>query len=134
MKSVINSKEAPTPIGPYSHSTKVKGLGLLFVSGQLGIDPESNKLVGEEIGKQAKQSLENLKSILKTANSSLDEVLKVTVFLKDMNDFASFNKIYETYFVKEFPSRSCIEVSKLPMAAKIEIEAIAMCREERFGK
>ena len=84
------------------------------------------------VEKQTKQSLENLKSILEAADSSLDNVLKVTAFLKDMNDFASFNKIYGTYFVKDFPSRSCIEVSKLPIGARIEVEAIAMCKEKHF--
>ena len=126
-KEIIKTEKAPTAIGPYSQAVRTGRL--LFVSGQLGINPESNRLAGNEIEKQSKQSLENLKSILGAAGSSLDKVLKVTVFLKDMNNFSSFNNIYETYFVKEFPSRSCIEVSRLPMDAMVEVEAIAMCEE-----
>jgi 2-iminobutanoate/2-iminopropanoate deaminase len=131
-KETIVTKKVPVAIGPYSQAVKVGEF--VFVSGQLPIDPSAGKLVEDNIENQTRQCLENIKSILEAAGSSLDKTVKVTVFLKDMNNFSKINKVYERYFTKDFPARCCVEVAKLPMDAKIEIETIAMCGEERFDK
>jgi 2-iminobutanoate/2-iminopropanoate deaminase len=120
----IKTEKAPLVIGAYSQAVK-KG-NMIFVSGQLGIDPLTNKLA-EGIEKQTRQVLENLQSILKKAESSLEKVVKTTVFIKNMDNFVKMNRIYEMYFTKNFPARSCVEVSSLAKDADIEIEAIAFC-------
>ena len=121
-KEIVATKSAPMAIGPYSQAVKVNGM--LFVSGQLGLDPKSGNLLSD-VESQVRQALKNLKAILESADSSLDSVVKTTVFLKDMNDFNSMNRIYAEYFPKNAPARCCIEVNKLPKDAKVEIEAIA---------
>ena len=126
-KEIIVTKKAPAAIGPYSQAVKVGEF--IFVSGQLPIDPSTGKLVGGDIENQTRQCLENLKSILEAAGSSLDKTVKVTVFLKDMDDFSEINKVYKQYFTKDFPARCCIEVAKLPMDTGVEIEATAVCKE-----
>ena len=124
-KEIIATKNAPVAIGPYSLA--VKAGGLLFVSGQLGIDPSSNKIVEGEIEAETRQALENLKVILQAAGSSLNEVVKTTVFITDMNDFAKMNGIYSQYFTQNYPARSTVEV-QLAKGAKVEIEAIAISK------
>lgn len=126
MNTIINTPNAPKAVGPYSQA--VRGGGMLFLSGQLGIDPASDELV-KGIGEQTKQALENIKTILESTGSSLDKVVKTTVFLKDMDNFNTMNKIYANYFPKDFPARCCVEVRELPNKAEIEIEAIALCKE-----
>ncbi len=126
-REIVSTRNAPSAIGPYSQA--VRGGGMLFLSGQLGIDPASDKLV-KGIGEQTKQALENIKAILEAAGSSLDKVVKTTVLLKDMDNFNTMNKIYANYFPKDFPARCCVEVRKLPHKAEIEIEAIALCKED----
>lgn len=122
MKTVM-SNNAPAPIGPYNQGV-IAG-NFLFVSGCLGLDPKNGELK-EGIELQAKQAMENLVNILKEANLTLNNVVKTTVFLNDINDFNKFNEIYANYFDGTyFPSRTCVEVSKLPKNALIEIEAIA---------
>lgn len=121
---VISNDKIPAAIGPYSPAVKVGNM--LFVSGQLPIDPEDGSIVGEDIKKQTKQVLENLKALLELYSYTLKNIVKTTVFLKDMNDFAIFNQVYAEYFKEEFPARSCVEVACLPKNATIEIEAIAM--------
>lgn len=121
-KIIINSKKAPAPIGPYSQA--VKKINMIFVSGQLGIHPLTNEL-DEDIEKQTKQALENLKNVLKEAGSSFEKVVKTTVFIKNMDNFVKMNKIYEKYFKESFPARCCVEVNRLPMDGEVEIEAIA---------
>ena len=121
-KIIINSKKAPPPIGPYSQA--VKKINMIFVSGQLGIHPLTNEL-DEDIEKQTKQALENLKNVLKEAGSSFEKVVKTTVFIKNMDNFVKMNKIYEKYFKESFPARCCVEVNRLPMDGEVEIEAIA---------
>jgi len=125
-KKIINSKKIPAAIGPYSPAIKVGKL--LFISGQVAIDPESGITVKGDIRKQTKQILENLTKILGLYSLDLKNVVKTTVFLKDMNDFSEFNKVYAEYFTEEFPARSCVEVLNLPNKdSKVEIEAIAIC-------
>jgi len=123
MKKKIETSKAPAAIGPYSQGTS--GQGLVFVSGQLPLDPETGTMA-EGIEKQTEQSLLNLKNILESAGSGLDKVYKTTVFLSDMGNFAAMNGVYEKAFAGTiFPARSAVEVSKLPKEALVEIEAIA---------
>jgi len=126
-KEVIVTEKAPSVVGPYSLAVKIESM--LFVSGQIGLDPLTNELVTGGIESQIIQVFKNLMIILEEANTSLDNVVKVTIFLKDMDNFKKVNKIYGEYFNKDFPARSCIEVSALPKNAEIEIEAIAYISE-----
>lgn len=118
----INAKKAPAAVGPYCHA--VKAGELVFTSGQLGLDPENGTLP-EGVEAQADQALTNLDEVLKAAGLSLDAVIKTTVFLDDINDFAAINAIYEKRFGDSKPARSCVEVAALPKGALFEIEAIA---------
>lgn len=120
---VIQTQKAPSAVGPYSQAIEVNGL--IFTSGQLPIIPESGELINDDIKKATARSLENIKEILQVAGSSLDKVVKVNIFLKDMNDFSSVNEVYSKYFTTNKPARSCVEVSKLPKDGIIEIEAVA---------
>lgn len=120
---VIQTHKAPAAVGPYSQAIEVNGL--IFTSGQLPIIPESGELINDDIKKATARSLENIKEILQVAGSSLDKVVKVNIFLKDMNDFSSVNEVYSKYFTINKPARSCVEVSKLPKDGIIEIEAVA---------
>lgn len=122
-KEILNTEKAPKAIGPYSQGTK--GGNLIFTSGQLPINPETGKLC-EDIKEATRQSLENVKSIIECGGSNLKNVLKVVIFLKDMGDFSEVNEVYAQYFNENAPARSCIQVAKLPMDAKIEIEAVAL--------
>ncbi len=125
-KKIISDERIPAAIGPYSPAIKVGKL--LFISGQVSLDPKSGNLVKGNIQKQTKQILENLTTILGLYSLGLKNVVKTTVFLKDMNDFSEFNKTYTQYFTEEFPARSCVEVVNLPSKdSKVEIEAIAIC-------
>ena len=121
-REIVETKKAPAAVGPYSQA--VKANGMLFISGQLGINPDSGDFL-DGIENQVEQSLKNIEAILKAANSSLDKVVKATVFLKDMHDFDLMNKVYAKFFSKDPPARCCVEVSRLPMDAKVEIEVIA---------
>lgn len=120
---VIQTQKAPAAVGPYSQAIEVNGL--IFTSGQLPIITESGELINDDIKKATARSLENIKEILQEAGSSLDKVVKVNIFLKDMNDFSSVNEVYSKYFTTNKPARSCVEVSKLPKDGIIEIEAVA---------
>lgn len=122
MKKIINTKNAPGAIGPYSQGTECGNL--IFVSGQLPIEMSTGELVTEIKG-ATKASLDNVKAILEKAGSSMDKVLKTTVLLKDINDFVAVNEVYGTYFTKDCPARACFQVGKLPKDALIEIEVIA---------
>ena len=121
---IISSNKIPNAIGPYSPAVKVGDM--LFISGQLPIDPKTENIVGGDVQKQTKQILENLKTLLELYSFTLTNVVKTTVFLKDMNDFTKFNQIYAEYFRERFPVRSCVEVACLPKNVAIEIDAIAM--------
>ena len=124
-KEIIISKKVPAAIGPYSSALKIGNL--VFTSGQLPMDPVNGEIVKGEIEVQARRSLENLKAALESYSIGMENVVKTTIFLKDMNNFSRINKIYGEYFTGQFPARSCVEVSRLPKDADIEIEAIAYC-------
>ena len=126
--TTIATSKAPAAIGPYSQGRK--GGNLLFVSGQLGTVPETGEFAGEDLESQAVQSMENVKAIIEKAGLTMDDVLKTTCFITDMNNFAAFNEIYGRYF-KQFPARSCVEVSKLPKGGLIEVEAVAYGKKRR---
>ncbi|QOX64942.1 RidA family protein [Anoxybacterium hadale] len=124
MRKIVSTKAAPAAIGPYSQGN-IFG-NLLFTSGQVPLDPETGTVVGTTIEDQTEQVLKNVKAILEEAGSSLDKVLKTTVFIKDMNDFAAMNSIYAKYFTEgSYPSRSAVEVARLPKDVLVEIETIA---------
>lgn len=120
---IIHTDAAPKAVGPYSQAIIYESL--VFCSGQTGLDPATGTLVEGGVEDQAKQVLSNLAAVLKEAGSSLDQVLKTTVFLTDMNNFALVNSVYASFFPNKLPTRSCIEVSRLPKDALVEIEAIA---------
>lgn len=124
MRKVVSTKNAPAAIGPYSQAN-IFG-NLVFTSGQVPLIPETGTVVPGEIEEQTEQSLKNVKAILEEAGSSMEKVLKTTVFIKDMNDFAKVNGIYAKFFTEgSFPSRSAVEVARLPKDVLVEIEAIA---------
>ncbi len=123
MKTIISTPKAPAAIGPYSQAVLVNGM--LFTSGVIPIDPETNTLVEGDVTVQARQAIGNLKNLIEASGSSMDKVVKTTVFIKDMNDFGKINDIYKDFFTSDFPARSCVEVARLPKDALIEIEAIA---------
>ena len=124
MKQPIITDKAPGAIGPYSQGVQTSSL--VFTSGQIPIDPATGDFEGDSIREQTKQVLTNVKEVLEAAGSSLDKVLKTTVFLKDMNDFGAMNEVYAGFFTDgKFPARSTIEVARLPKDALVEIEVIA---------
>ncbi len=120
----ISTNKAPEAIGPYSQAV-VAG-NFVYTSGQIPINPEIGTIVSCDIEVQARQVLENLKNVLEAAGSGLSKAVKVTVFIKDMNDFARINGVYAEYFKKPFPARSLVEVARLPKDVLIEIEAVAV--------
>ncbi|MBP8717826.1 MAG: RidA family protein [Candidatus Atribacteria bacterium] len=123
-KEILINEEAPKAIGPYSPAIKVGNL--VFVSGQLPVDSATGEIAGDDIEVQTRKSLENLKAVLEPYSIDFENVVKVTIFLTNMDDFSKVNKVYSDYFKEEFPARSCIEVARLPKDAKIEIECIAV--------
>ena len=122
-KEIINSVNAPAAIGPYSHANKIGNL--VYTSGQLPINPETKELI-TEIKDATRQSLENVKAILDEAGTTMNNVVKSTVFVKDLGQFAEVNEVYSEYFGTNPPARSCVHVAKLPMDALVEIEFIAV--------
>ena len=120
----VRTKHAPQAIGPYAQGVKYKDL--IFTSGQIGLDPNSMKFVGVDVGSQTRQALKNLDAVLKQAGASRQSVLKTTCFLSDMGDFEAFNEVYAEFFGEQnIPARSCVEASCLPKDALVEIEAVA---------
>ena len=122
MKNAIATKNAPGAIGPYSQAIATDTM--IYTSGQLGLTPEG--VLPETIEEQAEQSLKNIKAVLEAAGSGMDKVVKTTVFLKDMNDFAVMNGIYAKFFTEPFPARSAVQVAKRPKDGKVEIEVVAV--------
>lgn len=120
-KQAIHTNEAPQAIGPYSQAVQVGNL--LFTSGQLGINPQTNEFPATVV-EQAKQSLANVQAIVEAAGATMSQVVKTTVFLNDMNDFAAVNEIYASYFKEPYPARSAVEVARLPKDALVEVEVI----------
>jgi 2-iminobutanoate/2-iminopropanoate deaminase len=124
MKTVVSAADAPAAIGPYSQA--IEAGQLLFCSGQLPVVPKTGDLVAQDASAQARQVLENLGGVLKAGGSSYTHVVKTTVFLTDLNDFAAMNSVYSEFFHNAPPARSTIQVAALPKGAKVEIEAIAL--------
>jgi len=123
MKQIISTEKAPKAVGAYSQG--ILSAGMVFTSGQIPIDPATGDMVTGDIKGQAKQSMENVKAIVEAAGSTMEDVVKVTILLADINDFAAVNEVYQSYFKGDFPARSCFAVKDLPKGAGIEIEAIA---------
>jgi 2-iminobutanoate/2-iminopropanoate deaminase len=123
MKQIIATEKAPRAIGPYSQA--VAHNGLLYLSGQIALDPATGQLIEGDIAAQTERVLENLKAVLEAAGSSLDRVLKTTVYLKDLSEFARMNEVYGRYFPENPPARATVEVARLPRDARVEIEAVA---------
>lgn len=120
----VKTDRAPATIGPYSQAVDVGGF--IYTSGQIPINPETGLVDVRDIDGQARQVLENLKNVLEAAGSGLSKVVKTTVFIKDMNDFAKINEIYSNFFSAPYPARSCVEVARLPKDVLIEMEAVAI--------
>jgi len=125
MKKMVQTPDAPQAIGPYNQAVIEPKLGLLFTSGQIAMDPKSGKLVSGDARTQAHQVLNNLKEVLRAAGCGFEQVIKSTIYLKNIDDFAVVNEVYAEHFIKDFPARSTIEVSRLPKEALVEIEMIA---------
>lgn len=123
-KECIDTPSAPPAMGPYTHA--VAAGDLLFVSGQVPLSPNGGGLVRGEFDVEARQVLSNLKAILEDADTSLENVVKVTVFLSDIGNFPAFNKVYQEFFQSDCPARSCVEVARLPADVQVEVEAIAL--------
>lgn len=119
----VNTENAPRAVGPYSQAVKVGSM--VFVSGQLPLDPGSGEMIGDDAATQAAQCLKNILAILETEWLNASDIVKATIYLKDMNDFASVNEVYATFFNGNYPARVCIEVARLPKDALVEIDAIA---------
>lgn len=120
----IQTDRAPQAIGPYSQA--IKANGFVFASGQIPLDPATMQLIDGEIGAQTEQVLNNVKAVLEAAGSSLEQVVKTTVFLADMNDFAAMNEIYAAFFGQTRPARSTVQAARLPRDVKVEIEVVAL--------
>jgi len=123
MKTIISTERAPKAIGPYSQA--VVSNGFVFLSGQIPLDPSTNQIITGDIAAQTERVLENLKSVLEVAGSSLERVVKTTVYLKDMGEFAQMNEVYGRYFAVNAPARATVEAARLPRDVSVEIDCIA---------
>lgn len=124
MKSIIQTEKAPAPIGPYSQA--VKAGNMLFISGQIALDPETNQLISGGIKVEAMQVMKNLEAVLASADFSFENVVKTTIFLSDMNHFSDVNEVYGSYFKSDFPARETVAVLGLPKNVNVEISVIAI--------
>ena len=124
MREIVSTKDAPQAIGPYSQA--IKANGFVFTSGQIAIDPSTQQVVTGDVGAQTERVLRNLSEILEAAGSGLGKVVRSTVFLKDMNDFAAMNQVYGKYFSSAPPARSTVEVARLPKDVLVELDVIAI--------
>lgn len=124
IREVVSTSEAPGAIGPYSQAIKTDSM--VFVSGQLAMDPKTGVLVEGDVRVETRQALVNLQAVLEASGSNLASVVKTTVFIADMDDFPKINEVYADFFTKEPPARACVEVARLPKDARVEIEAIAL--------
>jgi 2-iminobutanoate/2-iminopropanoate deaminase len=124
MREIISTKDAPRAIGPYSQA--IKAHGFIFTSGQIAIDPSTQQVITGDVAAQTERVLRNLSEILEASGSGLGKVVRSTVFLKDMNDFAAMNQVYGKYFSSAPPARSTIEVARLPKDVLVEIDVIAL--------
>jgi 2-iminobutanoate/2-iminopropanoate deaminase len=123
---VIISEKAPLPIGAYSQAVSSDKRTTIYISGQLPIDSSTGQMAGDDVRAQTRQSILNVEAILAQAGCSLANVVKTTVFLQDMHDFAAMNEVYNSFFATPYPARSAVEVARLPKSARVEIEAIAV--------
>lgn len=124
-RKIICTDQAPAPVGPYNQAIAATGQ-MLFVAGQIPLDPQSGAIVGEDVSQQTQQVLTNLKAVLTAAGATLEDVVKTTVFLADMNDFPAMNAVYAEFFAEETaPARACVEVARLPKDVRVEIDCIA---------
>ena len=123
-KEIVSTENAPGAIGPYSQA--IKAAGLVFCSGQIPIDPATGQFISDVVSEQTDQVLRNLSEVLKAAGTSLDSVVKTTVFLADMNDFAEMNEVYGRFFSENKPARATVQAARLPRDARVEIECIAV--------
>lgn len=123
MKEIINSNNAPAPIGPYSQAVKFGNM--VYLSGQIAINPANGEMILDSIEDEMHQVMKNIEAVLKEANSSLENIIKTSIFLKNMDDFAKVNEIYGSYFSKDFPARETVQVAKLPKDVNVEISVIA---------
>lgn len=128
MKTIIQTSSAPAAIGPYSQAVEMSGL--VFVSGQIPLDPETGEIVSASVEEQAHRAILNMIGVLDAAGATIDDVMKTTIFIKDMNDFPIINSVYSRYFLHNHPARACVEVSRLPKDSLVEIEAIACKRRD----
>jgi 2-iminobutanoate/2-iminopropanoate deaminase len=126
-KKIVESDKAPQPIGPYSVGVRMGNL--IFTAGQIGLDPQTGEIVPGGIEAETRRVLQNLQGILEAGGSSLDQVVKTTVFLRDMNDFAKMNAVYAEFFRQDFPARSTVQAAALPKGGAVEIEAVASVRK-----
>ena len=124
MKEAISTDHGPRAIGPYSQA--IRANGFVFVSGQIALDPHTQQLVSGDISAQTERVLENLKGIVEAAGSSMDKVVRTTVFLLDMNEFAAMNEVYARYFSRSAPARSTVQAARLPRDVRVEIDLIAL--------
>lgn len=122
-RTIVQSQQAPAPVGPYSQGVILDGW--IWTSGQVALDPSTGKVVGKDAAEQAERTLMNIKAILEAAGSDLSRVVRATVYLTNMDDFASVNAVYARYFPSAFPARVCVEVSRLPLGALVEIDVTA---------
>ncbi len=123
-REIVSTTNAPGAIGPYSQAVKTDTM--VYVSGQLAMDPETLELVGGDVQDETRKVLQNLQAVLEAADTSLSKVVKTTVFISDMNDFPKINEVYAEFFAESPPARACVEVSRLPKDARVEIEATAL--------
>jgi 2-iminobutanoate/2-iminopropanoate deaminase len=126
VKEVIKTSGAPAAIGPYSQAIKIPCGTMIFCSGQIPLDPKEGKIIGITAAEQAEQVLKNIQAILLAAGAEMKHVVKTTIYLTSMNDFAAVNEVYGKYFTFDMPARATVEVPRLPKDVKVEIEAIAM--------
>ena len=124
MQEIVTTDRGPKAIGPYSQA--VKANGFVFVSGQIAIDPKTQQIIEGAIAQQTERVMENLKGIVEASGSSLAKVVKTTVFLADMNEFAAMNEVYARYFTSQAPARATVQVSRLPKDVRVEIEVVAL--------
>jgi 2-iminobutanoate/2-iminopropanoate deaminase len=122
-KKQISTDQAPSAIGPYSQA--IQAGDMLFVSGQIPLEPKTGDLIGGDIGAQTHKVLKNLKGVIEAAGTTMDHVVKTTIFLKDLSDFNAVNEVYGEYFRAPYPARACVEVARLPKDVDVEIDAIA---------
>lgn len=124
MKTEISTKNAPAAIGPYSQAIEVNGM--VYTSGMIPVNPQTGELVSGGVEEQAEQAFSNLKALVEASGTSMDKVVKTVVFIKNMDDFSKINAIYERYFTKPYPARSCVEVARLPKDVALEVEAVVL--------